>query len=151
MIYLVDTNVLLRWSDSGASEHERCRDALSTIEEQGATAFVCAQTLIEYYAVATRPMESNGLGFTVAVAHENLLDILRVLDCLSEPANIAEKWLDLVTTNRVIGKQAHDARLVALMLAHDVTRLLTLNPSDFTRYQAITPVTPDEILHPETT
>jgi predicted nucleic acid-binding protein len=46
----------------------------------------------------------------------------------------------------VIGKPAHDARIVALMLAHGVTQLLTLNPSDFARYQGITTVTPQEIL-----
>jgi len=33
------------------------------------------------------------------------------------------------------------------MLAHGVTHLLTLNPTDFARYDGITPVTPQEILH----
>lgn len=45
-----------------------------------------------------------------------------------------------------MGKSAHDARIAALMLAHGVTHLLTLNPTDFTRYNGITPVTPQEII-----
>ena len=39
-----------------------------------------------------------------------------------------------------------DARIAALMLAHGVTHILTLNPTDFARYQDITPVTPSEAL-----
>jgi len=39
-----------------------------------------------------------------------------------------------------------DTRLVALMVAHGITHLLTLNPTDFARYSEITAVTPQEIL-----
>lgn len=35
------------------------------------------------------------------------------------------------------GKQAHDANVVAVMLAHGVTRLLTRNGRDFARYDEI--------------
>ena len=37
-------------------------------------------------------------------------------------------------------------RIAALMLAHGVTHILTLNPTDFARYSGITAVTPQEIL-----
>jgi hypothetical protein len=36
------------------------------------------------------------------------------------------------------GVQVHDARLVAAMLVHEVTYLLTLNKRDFMRYPGIT-------------
>ena len=36
--------------------------------------------------------------------------------------------------------------LVALMQAHGISNILTLNVNDFARYQEITPVTPAEIL-----
>jgi hypothetical protein len=35
--------------------------------------------------------------------------------------------------------------LVALMLAHGLTHLLTLNSADFARYAEITTVTPDDV------
>jgi predicted nucleic acid-binding protein len=41
------------------------------------------------------------------------------------------RWLELVTANGAHGKRAHDARLVAVMLANGVTRVLTLNAADF--------------------
>lgn len=45
-------------------------------------------------------------------------------------------------------KQVHDARLVALMQAHGITHILTLNGSDFTRYPGITPVDPASLAPP---
>ena len=146
MKYLVDTNVLLRWSDSLAPEYEQCQEAVSIINEQGGETFVCTQTLIEYYVVATRSRSVNGLGLSAADAYRNVVDILGVLACLSEPPDIAQRWLDLVHTHSVLGKQAHDARLAALMLSHGITQLLTLNPTDFARYSEITSITPAEVL-----
>jgi hypothetical protein len=43
-------------------------------------------------------------------------------------------WRRLVVKYRVSGVQVHDARLVASMLVHDVTHILTFNIQDFTRY-----------------
>ena len=43
----------------------------------------------------------------------------------------------------VLGKQAHDASLVATMMVHGVRRLLTFNGDDFKRYEP-----PIEIIAP---
>ena len=48
----------------------------------------------------------------------------------------------LVVAYSVVGVKVHDARLVAAMLVHGVTHLLTLNTNDFTRYSSITAVHP---------
>ncbi len=42
---------------------------------------------------------------------------------------------------RVSGKNAHDARLVAVMKPHGITRILTFNAADFARYPAVTAMT----------
>jgi hypothetical protein len=52
----------------------------------------------------------------------------------------------LVVAHGVMGAQVHDARLVAFMLAHGLTHVLTLNAADFARYPGIIPVAPGEIL-----
>ena len=39
---------------------------------------------------------------------------------------------------RVAGKNTHDARLVAAMVVHGVSSILTFNIQDFTRYAEIT-------------
>jgi predicted nucleic acid-binding protein len=45
----------------------------------------------------------------------------------------------------VAGKQAHDAHLVAAMLVHGVTHLLTFNTNDFKRFSEVMVVNPQNI------
>ena len=58
--------------------------------------------------------------------------------------DVGQRWRSVVARYHVMGRQAHDARIVALMLAHDVTHLITLNVDDFARYDGIVPVMPAE-------
>jgi hypothetical protein len=48
----------------------------------------------------------------------------------------------LVANYDVKGKQVHDARLVAGMLRHNVSHLLTFNAKDFSRYSEISVIEP---------
>lgn len=48
-----------------------------------------------------------------------------------------------------IGKQNHDARLVASMVAHSVPAILTFNAADFRRYTEIEVLTPAEVVSQE--
>lgn len=59
--------------------------------------------------------------------------------------NQAESWFFLCRKYKVHGKQAHDTNLVAFMLEHGISRLLTLNTGDFTRYSEIICLSPDQI------
>ena len=52
-------------------------------------------------------------------------------------------WRELVQTYGVLGKNAHDARLVAAMKRHDLTHILTFNAADFRRYPGV------ELLDPQ--
>jgi predicted nucleic acid-binding protein len=47
------------------------------------------------------------------------------------------KLRGLVRQHDVMGKSAHDARLVAAMRRHDLQHLLTFNVTDFQRYGGI--------------
>jgi predicted nucleic acid-binding protein len=126
--------------------HGACRDAVTHLAKQGWDTCSCAQVLIEFWVVATRPIEVNGLGLSIADVAANLADISTAFTCLPEPSDIAVGWQELAVKHKVLGKQAHDARLVALMLSHGISQLLTLNTSDFARYPEITPLTPAEVL-----
>ena len=50
---------------------------------------------------------------------------------LAETPAIFTAWKGIVSALGIIGKQVHDARLVAVCHAHAVTHLLTFNVSDF--------------------
>ena len=49
MIWLADTNVLLRWSDRDNPHHPECADAVNRLIDQGDQVCTCAQVLIEYW------------------------------------------------------------------------------------------------------
>ena len=142
MTALVDTNVLVRLSDSGHPAQAVCKLALQRMLQRLDRVFLCAQTAIEYWAVATRPKSVNGLGLSPIDAEAGLQRAEQWLIWLPEPPDIAARWRALVNKHSVLGKQAHDARLVALMEAHGLTHLLTLNASDFARFPGVTCVEP---------
>jgi hypothetical protein len=58
---------------------------------------------------------------------------------LPETPAIYPAWKALVTALAVIGKQVHDARLVAVCHVHGVTHLLTFNVTHFTRLAGFGP------------
>ena len=146
MRYLVDTNVLLRYCDQESPDHALCVNAVRGLVAQGEDVCLCAQVLIEHWSVATRPSSVNGLGLSPDEADQQLTVATLALSCLAEPADMAERWRKVARENSVRGRQAHDARIAALMLAHGVTHILTLNAADFARYQGITPVSPSDVL-----
>ena len=146
MSCLIDTNVILRFFDLADPRNPEIVQALDAITRASEETYVCAQVLIEYWVVATRPREANGLGLSIPDADRNLDRIEALFPCLPEPPDIGRLWRDVVRQHSVRGKQAHDARLVAVMQAHGVERIITLNCQDFTRYQGIAPLTPADAL-----
>ncbi|MBI2843749.1 MAG: type II toxin-antitoxin system VapC family toxin [Armatimonadetes bacterium] len=146
MSYLLDTNVLVRLFDLNDPRNPEIAATLDTLTTNNTKVYVCAQVLIEYWVVATRPRESNGLGFSAIEADRYLGEIETLFDYLSDPTDILRRWRTLVVSNGVIGKSAHDARIAALMCAHSIRHLLTLNPAHFTRYPQILPLTPNDVL-----
>lgn len=64
---------------------------------------------------------------------------------LPDSPSVYEKWKGLVLAHKVIGVNVHDARLVAAMLVHGITNILTANVKDFSRYPRISAVAPTKI------
>lgn len=145
MRILIDTNILVRLRDASSPDHSPCREALKKLQDRQDVPCLCAQVLIEYWVVATRPTDVNGLGLSPAQAEIDLRDFEQIFSWLPEPPDISHRWRALVTRYAVAGRPAHDARLVALMQAHGITQLLTLNTGDFTCYAGVTPIKPSQL------
>jgi len=143
--YLVDTNVLVRLAVPADPRHLRARRAVEALEDEGL--YVASQNFVEFWNVATRPIENNGLGQTTTVADQVLKGLEEAFSRLPEPPEIYERWRELVVRLGVSGVKVHDARLVAFMLAHDIVRILTFNVDDFQRYEVlgIRAVDPEEV------
>jgi predicted nucleic acid-binding protein len=133
--YLVDTNVLVRLVVPADLRYSSARCAVEILEEEGLCA--ASQNFIEFWNVTTRPVENNGLGLTTTAADQVLKDLEQAIPRLPEPVEIYDRWRKLVVRFGVSGVKVHDARLVALMLANDVSQLLTFNTSDFRRYEVL--------------
>lgn len=130
----LDTNVLLRLFER---EHPHYPFAYATLEEltrESAEVYVSMQVLTELWNAMTRPRMKNGLGWTVDVATSRIEDTLIDYTFLPDTTEVAETWLELVKSKSVIGKQVHDARLAAWVLAHGLDALVTFNGQDFKRY-----------------
>jgi predicted nucleic acid-binding protein len=139
---LLDANILLRSKDRASLHYPVVHAALDQLSASGVQVCLCAQNLIEFWSVATRPVSANGMGIVPATARQYVEEFTSTFPMLAEPADLAARWLEIVDRYGVISKQAHDARLVALMTAHQVDYLLTFNAGDFARYAEITALDP---------
>lgn len=81
-----------------------------------------------------------------AVAELEIERLERLFKILPEISEVYPAWKRLVTQHQVIGKPAHDARLVAAMHVHGVASILTFDKSGFSRYDGINVVHPSDII-----
>ena len=126
--------------------HGEALAAIDRLDANGHECVIVPQVLYEYWVVATRPVANNGLGMPVAHADAAVSQWIAVFRLLLDERGVFSYWRDLVATNDVKGKNAHDARLVAAMRRHGLTDLLTFNKPDFTRFMAINTLTPADVL-----
>ena len=145
-IVLLDTNVLLRLSDGASAEQSVAEHAVSRLRLRGDHPCITAQNIIEFWAVATRPLDANGLGWSTQRAAMEVTQLLDTFPLLVDGSDILTHWLTLVMVHDIKGKKVHDARLVAVMQTHGVTHLLTFNTDDFTGYPHITLLHPKDIV-----
>src|SRR5947209_9953804 len=145
MSYLVDTNVLLRLVQKTSPSHAAARKAVLTLRKQGEELCVVPQNLIEFWAVATRPVADNGLGLITDQATWELRKLKRFFKLQPDTPTIFSEWENLVIKHQVSGKQAHDTRLVAAMNVYNLSHILTFNTDDFKRFSDITAVDPKSV------
>jgi predicted nucleic acid-binding protein len=143
--WAVDTNVLLRTTDIGDAAQPVAEAAMLALRRGGESLSIFPQNLIEFWAVATRPTINNGLGLSISQAELQVNNLKAMFLLWDDTPEIFSVWERIVTRYQVIGKQAHDARLVAAMEVHNVTHLLTFNDRDFKRFSEITVVNPQDI------
>lgn len=146
MRILLDTNIVLRLGDKSHAMHGEALAAIDWLNANGHECLIVPQVLYEYWVVATRPAEKNGLGMLVAHADAAISQWIALFRLLLDERGVFGHWRELVTAHDVKGRNAHDARLVAAMQRHGVTHILSFNKSDFTRFTAISAITPAELL-----
>jgi len=139
---LLDTNVLLRTLQVQHPQYEIAARAFEILPTRGYDLHLVPQNLTELWVVATRPASQNGLGLSTADAATELMRLKSMFPLLPDTPAIYPVWESLVVQYRVSGKPAHDARLVAAMLVHGLTTILTFDKAGFSRYAGI------HVVHP---
>lgn len=149
MDVLADTGILLRLLEPADPLHAAVDGAVRALHTRGDRIVIAPQNVAEFWNVCTRPATARGgYGLDIMETNRRLTTIESVFAVLSEPPAAYRMWRALVVTHAVEGKQVHDARLVALMQAHGITHILTLNDADFVRYPGITPILPTSLFNP---
>lgn len=134
--YLVDANVLLRFLETTDAQHEATTKAVVELTTQGHTLHITAQNIIEFWAVATRPLENNGFGWELARCVSAVPLLLSSFAFLPDTAQVFEEWQRLVAAYGVNSLHVHDARLVAVIKANGADGILTFNAKHFRRFEA---------------
>ncbi len=145
--YLLDTNILLRVADTSSSQHSLAINAIKEILNIGNKCVITAQVLVEFWVVATRPKEVNGLGWTPKETREKINQFIIQFILLEETSDIFPNWLKLVTNHDIKGKRTHDIRLLAVMKTKNISHLLTFNPQDFIQLTEVVIVQPQTLIN----
>jgi predicted nucleic acid-binding protein len=104
------------------------------------------QVLIEFRNVSTRGLALNGLGLPLSEVDALTLDFESSFSLLPDNADIYPAWKTVVQSLGILGKQVHDARLMAVCHSHHVSQILTFNISHFVRMTAHWPAI--KAIHP---
>ncbi len=140
MAYLLDTNILVRLANTSDVQFPVAAKAVLELHRGGEALNITPQVLIEFRNVATRPKKMNGVGLSIEETEGHAATFEARFPFLAETAEVFPAWKAIVRGVGVIGKQVHDARLVAICHVHKVSHLLTFNLTHFNRMTAIGPV-----------
>jgi predicted nucleic acid-binding protein len=143
--YLIDSNILIRWVQTGDPGYPVADGALDRLILSDADLFYTSQNLGEFWNALTRPANRNGYGLSPVEANRCAISVESRLRLLPDGLAVHQEWRRLLVDYSVSGVQVHDARLVAAMRVHGVKRILTFNTKDFTRFAGIEAVHPIDL------
>ncbi len=98
MSYVLDSNILLRMAQVTHSMHAEATQATTALLRQGETVHITPQNLYEFWSVATREIQFNGLGLSVVDAQAELARLKRLFLFLPDSPAIYPEW-DKTTSN----------------------------------------------------
>ena len=146
MRVLVDTNILLRSAQPNHPQSSQATQSVSRLIRQGDQLFFCSQNIAEFWNVATRPADKNGLGLSHAQVLREVNSIESLLTLLPDIPAIYTAWKAIVRDHQVQGVKVYDARLAALMNVYAIEGILTFNDADFKRSGNITAIHPSSAI-----
>lgn len=142
MRVLIDTNAIISNMQKSRGDHAAVGATLRELVLRAHEPCICAQIVHEFWVVATRPADGNGLGLEPQQAANEIDRLLAAFTLISEPADMLTRWRAFCVNNSVRGKRAHDARIATLMIASGVLSIVTNNVSDFQGWPDVRTIVP---------
>jgi predicted nucleic acid-binding protein len=139
--WFIDTNILIFANLPTHPLQAVAAARLLALATAGAELWVSRQVLREYVAGMTRPRTFTGSTTTAALVAD-VQRFQRTFRVAEDNAAITAGLLSLMSAVTVIGRQVHDANIVATMLDHSIPNLLTDNTADFARFGTYITVVP---------
>jgi predicted nucleic acid-binding protein len=137
----VDTNVLVYTQLALSPHHAVAVARLNELAAGGAELWISRQILREYLSAMSDP----GL-LTATIPMTSLLTDVQKFDnhfrVAEEDPAITIFLIGLLLQIPVLGKQIHDANIVATMQTHGIPKLLTHNTADFARFSSVITILP---------
>lgn len=143
----VDSNVLLRAMFEGMHQHRECMSILERLLEEDTELWLNHQVIREFCVQAThtdtfareqapRPHFERVLKTVVSFPQQ--------FEIAVEDAQVRGEFLGIMRDFNVIGKQLHDANIVATMQVNDIDTLVTRNERHFRRFSRIRLLSPNQ-------
>ncbi len=129
----VDTNILLRAMIPRMNRHTEAEELVQRMWGSSVELCINRQVIREYIVQATHPNNLNP-ALTISQVMNQMEIITSLFRVADETVAVTNHLFQLLKTYPTLGKQIHDANLVATMLANQIDTLLTMNVSDFKRF-----------------
>src|SRR5215208_4235332 len=113
MQILLDSNILLRLVNAADPQNQLSWDAVRMLHLKNEQLCLVPQNVYEFWSASTRPLLNNGLGLTVAQVQSEIGKFKRLFILLDDTPHVFPQWEKLVAQHSIVGKNAHDTRLVA--------------------------------------
>src|SRR6266516_4643209 len=108
---LIDTNVLLRRAQPSHPSNSAAIESIAWHLARATPVYFTPQNISEFWNVATRPADKNGLGLPHETVIAEVTTIEELLTLLPDSPAIYREWKRLVRLHKVIGSKVYDARL----------------------------------------
>jgi predicted nucleic acid-binding protein len=130
----VDTNILLRAFHYTFPEHASVRGLFDQLLDEDYELWISRQVIREYLVQATHP-RTFAEPLSIDSVLEQLEAIMEVCHIADDMGDVTTHLFSLLKTYPTLGKQIHDANVVATMLTYQIDTLITLNLDDFKRFE----------------
>jgi predicted nucleic acid-binding protein len=135
-------------ADSAHGLHRLTVQAVEKLEAEGHELCMVPQSIYEFWSVATRSVQANGLAKPPSYPERLIPKFCRLFRLLTDDSLIFDAWLGLVVKHQITGVHTFDARLAAAMQVHTCSHLLTYDPDDFRQFPHISILEPRSVVKP---